>query len=77
MSYKYNPDWDDPNWCFRRNRIVSTAERELSDKMLEVMQPYVREMEGYSYFGSNPGIKEDDLEELITELITKLNLLKE
>jgi hypothetical protein len=35
----------------------------------KMMQEYVTEMEGYSYYGSNPSIKEDDIEEIAGRIV--------
>jgi hypothetical protein len=36
---------------------------------LEVAAGFIKEMEGYSYFGSNPGIPEDDVSDFAHALI--------
>lgn len=44
----------------------------LRDLIIKTMNSYVREMEGYSYFGSNPGIDDDDIEEIADEIIAAM-----
>lgn len=52
---------DDPEFT-----QISLQEKILRDKIETVMKKYVTEM---SYFGSNPGIPEDDLEDVADELL--------
>lgn len=39
-----------------------------------VMMKYVTEMENYGYFGSNPGVPEDVLDDVAEEIMTELGL---
>lgn len=55
---------DDPEFT-----QISLQEKLLRDKIEAVMKKYVTEMEHYSYYGSNPGIPEDDLEDVADELL--------
>ena len=48
---------------------ISKAEKELRDKLVAVIAKYTQEMEGYSYFGSNPGVEEEDYEEIADDLL--------
>ena len=48
---------------------ISLQEKLLRDKIEAVMKKYVTEMEHYSYYGSNPGIPEDALEDVADELL--------
>lgn len=44
------------------------------EKKIEVInlcREFVTEMEGYCYYGSNPGIPEDDIEDLVDVLMAK------
>ena len=43
-------------------------------KIMNVLDRHTEEMEGYSYFGSNPGIPEDEYDEIAEELIKELGL---
>jgi hypothetical protein len=40
-------------------------------RLMEVMEGFVTEMEGYAYFGSNPGIPEDNLDEVANAIMSK------
>ena len=43
-------------------------------KIMKVLAQHTEEMEGYSYFGSNPGIPEDEYDEVAQEIIKAFNL---
>lgn len=45
---------------------MSTTQK---DRIIEILKGHTREMEGYSYFSSNPGISEDDYEEIADEIL--------
>lgn len=40
----------------------------------KALSTHTREMEGYSYFGSNPGISEDDYDDVAESIMTALDL---
>ena len=40
----------------------------MKDKILGILKEYTQEMEGYSYYGSNPGISEDDYDEIASKI---------
>ncbi len=40
--------------------------------IMKILEKYTREMEGYSYFSSNPGVSQDDYEEIADEIIDAL-----
>lgn len=60
--------------AFPETSELSVAEHELRKKIVEVMARFTREMEGYSYFGSNPGIAEDDYADVADALMAELDL---
>lgn len=41
----------------------------MKDIILRILKEYTQEMEGYSYFGSNPGIPEDDYDDIADKII--------
>lgn len=43
-------------------------------KVIDILSAEVVEMEGYSHFGSNPGIPEDEIEELAKQIVESLSL---
>lgn len=53
---------------------ISLENKILRNKIVNIIAAYTKEMEGYSYFGSNPGVSEDDYEDIAEELMTELNL---
>lgn len=48
---------------------ISKEEKLLRDKIIEVISSYTQEMEGYSYFGSNPGVPVDDYKDIADEIL--------
>ena len=48
------------------------SENITKEKILRVLKEYEKEMEGYSYFGSNKGVSVDDFEDIADEIL-KLN----
>lgn len=48
---------------------ISKEEYELRNKIIAVLEQFTREMEGYSYYGSNPGISEDDYEDVAEAIL--------
>lgn len=38
-------------------------------KVIKMIKGYCREMENYTYFGSNPGVPEDDFEDLAVDIL--------
>lgn len=59
---------------FEEYSKISKEEKELRDKLVEVIAQYTKEMEGYSYFGSNPGVSEDDYEDIADDLLLKFSI---
>lgn len=53
---------------------MTKEEFELRQKIICVMKEFVTEMECYSYFGSNPGIQEDDLDEVADKIMAEFNI---
>lgn len=40
------------------------------EKIIEILKAHTEDMEGYSYFGPNMGVPEDDYEEIADEILT-------
>lgn len=53
---------------------ISPSEKAIRDRIVAVMARHTQEMEGYSYYGSNPGIAEDDYEDIADELMKEFGL---
>lgn len=43
-------------------------------KIMKIMDKHTQEMESYGYYGSNPGIPEDDYDEIAEDLIKEFGL---
>lgn len=43
-------------------------------KVMSILSKHTQEMEGYSYYGSNPGISEDDYDSVAEDLIAAFEL---
>jgi hypothetical protein len=37
----------------------------LKEEILRILNSHTKEMEGYGYYGSNPGVPEDDYDEIL------------
>ena len=59
---------------FPENSEISAEDKAKRDKIVAVMARWTREMEGYSYFGSNPGIQEDDYEDVADDLMALFDM---
>jgi hypothetical protein len=56
---------------------VNEPKSEAEKIIREIMEKELTEMEGYSYFGSNPGIPADDIEYIALEIVERFNLDKQ
>lgn len=41
--------------------------------IVSVLESRTKEMEGYCYYGSNPGVSQDDYEEIAEEIVEQFN----
>lgn len=46
----------------------------IRDQIVAILSKFTTEMEGYAYYGSNPGIKEDDYEDIGDAILDVFNL---
>jgi hypothetical protein len=53
---------------------ISPAEQKIRLQIVGILARYTTEMEGYSYYGSNPGIKEDDYEDVADDIMAAFGL---
>lgn len=60
---------DDPDYS-----QISKSAYDLRVRIEEVLARHTQEMEGYSYFGSNPGIPEDNYDDVAEDIMTLLGL---
>ena len=54
------------------NTYSSEFEKKIVARVIEIMERHTQEMEGYSYFGSNPGIAEDSYEDIACEIMKEI-----
>jgi hypothetical protein len=43
-------------------------------RVIQIMAKYTQEMENYGYYGSNPGIKEDEYDEIAEEIVAAFGI---
>ena len=53
---------------------ISLLDKLTRDKLEAILKTFTREMENYSYYGSNPGISEDDYDEVAETLMDEFTL---
>lgn len=53
---------------------MSLNEKIIRDRIEAILGTFTREMEGYSYFGSNPGVSEDDYDEVAEAIMTEFSM---
>lgn len=53
---------------------ISLEDKLLRDKLVALISEYVQEMEGYSYYGSNPGVPLDSIEDVADAIIVKFKV---
>jgi hypothetical protein len=53
---------------------MTEAEKVRAKRIDDILKRFTQEMEGYSYFGSNPGISEDDYEYVADAIMGALGL---
>lgn len=53
---------------------MTKEEAKIRERIVAIIARHTREMEGYSYFGSNPGIAEDDYEDVADEIMMEFGI---
>lgn len=53
---------------------ISLPEKQIRDRIEATLATFTKEMEGYSYYGSNPGISEDDYDEVAEAIMTEFGM---
>jgi len=53
---------------------ITPEEKAKRDRIVAIMSKWTQEMEGYSYLGSNPGVKEDDYEDIAEEIMAAFKI---
>jgi antibiotic biosynthesis monooxygenase (ABM) superfamily enzyme len=50
------------------------AHNEKVNRIMKIFDSYTRDMEHYSYYGSNPGVPEDEYEDIAEEIIKEFDI---
>ena len=53
---------------------MTKQEHEIRERIVAIMARHTQEMEGYSYYGSNPGISEDDYEDVADDIMIEFGI---
>ncbi len=53
---------------------ISKEDKEKRDRIVAIIDQHTREMEGYGYFGSNPGVAKDDYEDVADDIMKEFGL---
>lgn len=53
---------------------ISLEDKLIRDRLIAIMAKYTQEMENYGYFGSNPGLPEDQYDEVAEEIMKEFGL---
>ena len=48
---------------------ISQEDKLKRDRIIAIIAEYTREMEGYSYFGSNTGVAQEDYEDVADDIM--------
>jgi hypothetical protein len=53
---------------------ISVEDLAKRDKIVAIINAYTKEMEGYSYYGSNPGVEVDDYADIADDIMKEFNI---
>lgn len=53
---------------------ITPEEKAIRDRIIAIISRYTREMEADSYYGSNPGVPEDDYEDVADEIMVEFGI---
>lgn len=53
---------------------ISLPDKLIRDKIEAILGTFTQEMEGYSYYSSNPGIPEDNYDDVAEAIMTEFNM---
>jgi hypothetical protein len=62
--YSTNPEYTE----------ISPEEKAIRDRIIAIIDKHTREMEGYSYCGSNPGVSVDDYEDVADDIMKEFGI---
>jgi hypothetical protein len=54
---------------------ISVEDKIIRDRIVAIIDRHTREMEGYSYFGRNPGVAVDDYEDIADDIMKELQFV--
>jgi hypothetical protein len=55
------------------NNIMTN--KQIKQRIIAILDNYTTEMEGYSYYGSNPGVSEDDYEDIANDILKEFEVI--
>lgn len=53
---------------------ISLEDKVKRDRIIAIIDSFTSEMEGYSYFSSNPGVSQDDYEDLADAIMQEFEI---
>jgi hypothetical protein len=53
---------------------ISTEEKIIRDRIIAIIHRHTKEMEGYSYCGSNPGVSVDDYDDVADDIMLEFGI---
>jgi hypothetical protein len=65
-------EWFEPNEEYKAKQLFEKTIKKM--EIVEVIHSYTQEMEGYSYYDSNPGVPQDAYEEIAQAIMNKWEL---
>ena len=51
------------------------TKEEIKERIIAIIDNYTTEMEGYSYYGSNPGVRVDDYEDIAEDILQEFEVI--
>jgi hypothetical protein len=51
------------------------TKEEVKKRIVEILDSYTKEMEGYSYYGSNPGVSHSDYEDIAEDIYKEFDII--
>jgi hypothetical protein len=53
---------------------ISKEDKAVRDRIVAIIASYTREMENYSYYGSNPGVPVDEYEDVAEDIMKEFDI---
>lgn len=51
------------------------TKEEVKKRIVEILDSYTKEMEGYSYYGSNLGVSHSDYEDIAEDILQEFDII--